>query len=94
MKRTMKILYTDGDFGKNNDIYVVVEFKDHAVGKKKYGGVALREDMFGERPMMSEYGFEFYSKWVDYLQPYEKDPALEIRLHEYLQAVDMDEDIE
>ena len=90
----MKILYTDGVSEFDEDVYVVVKFREHAEGKKKYGGVALREDMFGERPMMSECGFEFYSKWIDYLQPYEKDPALEDRLHKYLRAVDMDEDIE
>lgn len=90
----MKILYTDGVFSDSDDSYVVVEFKEHCIGKKKYGGVALREDMFGEKPMMSEFGFEFFSKWIDYLEPYEKDLKLEEKLHEYLKKVGMDESVE
>ena len=49
---------------------------------------------FGEKPTMSEYGLDFFSKWVDGLVPYEKDYQLEGALHAYLHEVDMDEEIE
>ncbi len=34
--------------------------------------------------------FVFYSKLIDYLQSYEKGPALEVFLYEYFNVVDMD----
>ena len=90
----MKILYTNGASADSDDAFVVVEFKEHSIGKKIYGGVALREDTFGVTPVMSEFGFEFFSKWIDYLEPYEKDLDLEAKLHEFLKEVGMDEAVE
>lgn len=90
----LKILYTDGYSDITEDVFVVVEFKDHAEGNRKYGGVSLTATGFGETPTMSEYGLDFFSKWVDGLVPYEKDYQLEGALHAYLQEVDMDEEIE
>lgn len=88
----MKILYTDGYSDITDDFFVVVEFENIS-GRKKYGGFSLSGSDLGIPPIMAEYSYDFFCRWVDGLTPYEKDVQLEADIHRYLAQFGLDEEI-
>lgn len=88
----MKILYTDGYYDNTDDIFVVVEF-DRSTGRKRYGGFSLSGLELGVPPIMAEYSYDFFCRWVDGLIPYKKDSQLEEVVHKYLKEFGLDEEI-